>query len=416
MSDTIPPLRIALIGAGTRGQHLANQLMKADPDAMLHAVADPDENNRNAMLQAYHIDSGNIYGDWSDIFGNSTGCNAAIIATKDHMHTGPVLAALENNWHILLEKPMAHTYEDCASIRKAWRQSQSVVSVCHSLRYRADFSQVKSLVDQGAIGEVTAVEHREGIEPIRFSHNYVRGKWAREKDNTFLLLHKSSHDLDFIAWLIDKPCLRVSSFGGRSFFRPDQAPEQSGTFCLRDCPIEPSCLYSARKIYLAGEVDKWPARDVISETSIKDLQTVLEHRPYGRCVWKSANDVVDHQVVSLEFHDGVYVNFTLVGLSHEDGRHTHIFGTKGNLIFSEAQQKIMLSRFGEPPENLTLQVPEGYHPEDHDMVSGWLKAIYSGDHSGILVDPDEAFKTHILAFAAEQSRKQGRMVDLSDFN
>jgi predicted dehydrogenase len=284
------------------------------------------------------------------------------------------------------------------------------------LRYRSDFNRVKSLVDQGAIGEIKSIEHREGIDPVRFSHNYVRGKWAREEDNTFLLLHKSSHDLDFIAWLVDRPCQRVSSFGGRSFFHPGHAPEHAGTRCLVDCPIEDTCFFSARRIYLSKPPDQWPARDVVTSESAKDLEGELAKGPFGRCVWRHSNDVVDHQMVNLEFDRGCYAQFSLVGLSHKDGRYTHIFGTEGNLIFDEAAQHIMLSRFGATPEEISLQNPGGYHPEDRLIAQGWLNAIHSGDLSGLMVDPEEALRTHTLAFAAERSRKQNRIVDITEFD
>ena len=416
MSRSSNVFRVAVIGAGNRGMHLSKQLLEVDPGIEIHAVADPDEKNRSLMAGQFGIDATRIFSDWHNLFDHPTDCHAAIVATKDHLHTGPVLEALKRGWHVLLEKPMAHTHDDTISIRDAWKRSGRIVSVCHSLRYRSDFNRVKSLVDQGAIGEIKSIEHREGIDPVRFSHNYVRGKWAREEDNTFLLLHKSSHDLDFIAWLVDRPCHRVSSFGGRSFFHPSHAPEHAGTRCLVDCPIEDTCFFSARRIYLSKPPDQWPVIDVVTTEFAKDLEGELAKGPFGRCVWRHSNDVVDHQMVNFEFDRGCYAQFSLVGLSHRDGRYTHIFGTEGNLIFDEAAQHIMLSRFGAAPEEISLQNPGGYHPEDRLIVQGWLNAIHSGDLSGLMVDPEEALRTHTLAFAAERSRKQNRIVDINEFD
>ena len=62
-----------------------------------------------------------------------------------------------------------------------------------------------------------------------------------------------------------------------------------------------------------------------------------------------------------------------------------------------------------------MERPEGYHPEDQDIIKGWVDAIQTKDHSGILVDPEEALKTHVLAFAAEHSRKQARVVEMGAF-
>lgn len=72
---------------------------------------------------------------------------------------------------------------------------------------------------------------------------------CREADSTFMLMAKCCHDVDLIRYIIDKPCIRVSSFGDLTHFRKDKRPESAAERCL-DCAIEKNCPYSAKKIYL----------------------------------------------------------------------------------------------------------------------------------------------------------------------
>jgi predicted dehydrogenase len=404
----LPP-RIAVIGAGIRGSALARQA--AALGAAVAAVAEPDPDRRAAFAREFDLPPGAAAASWEDL-DPRTGCGAAIVATLDHQHTGPALACLGRGWHLLLEKPMAATLADCLAIEAAQRQAGVVLSVCHTLRHLGHYRAIKELVDRGALGRLVLLEHMEAIGHLRFAHNYVRGRWAREDRNTFLLLHKCCHDLDLLGWIAGSECLRVASFGGLAHFRAECAPAGSAHRCL-DCGLASGCVHSARRLYLEGDLGAWPARDVCPSHDPAEQLEAIRTGPYGACVWRTDNDVVDHQTVALEFAGGATATCTLTGFSASNGRRTRIQGSEGELVHDEAAGLLELCRFdGTPVRRIPFQAETGYHPEDADIVREWLQAIARPDRARVSVDAQAALRGHRLVFAAERARREGRVVEM----
>ena len=339
--------------------------------------------------------------------------DAAIVATLDNLHTAPLLACLRRGCHVLVEKPLANTLQDCLLIEAAQRKAGVIVSVCHTLRYMEAFRRIKQIVQGGLIGRLIHVEHMEAIGHMRFTHNYVRGRWAKEANNTFLLLHKCIHDIDFVAWLVNEPCSRVSSFGSLGYFKPSQAPKGSGKRCLDDCLIVNTCPYSALRLYVDGDLTD-RIQDLGDASTREDRLEVVRRGPFGACVWQADNDVVDHQIVSMEFASGTTATCTMTGYSATHGRRTRLQGSKGELLFDEALGSVTISKFSNPkPEIIRIQPPDSYHPEDREIVASWLSAIHDSSN-GVMVNAQEATKTLAIVFAAERSRKEKRTIEMSE--
>src|SRR5690606_11589687 len=134
-----------------------------------------------------------------------------------------------------------------------------------------------------------------------------------------MLLAKCSHDLDLLVWMMGGVAPRaVASLGGRMFFREDKAPAGAGTLCLLDCPIEESCLYSARKLYLdhpkRWRTYVWESIEHIADpTPEQKIESLRTDNPFARCVWKCDNDMVDHQSVLIEFENGTTATHNMIG-------------------------------------------------------------------------------------------------------
>lgn len=139
----------------------------------------------------------------------------------------------------------------------------------------------------------------------------------------------------------------------------------------------------------------------------------IKNGPYGLCVWHANNDVVDHQVVMMEFEGGATATCTLSGYSATNGRRTRLQGTHGEILFDEAAGTITTKRFADhEAEIINIVSPESYHPEDQEIVDEWLSSIiYS---TSVSVDASEALRTHAVVFAAEISRKENRTIEMSE--
>ena len=99
--------------------------------------------------------------------------------------------------------------------------------------------------------------------------------------------------------------------------------------------------------------------------------------------------------------------FTAVG-----GRRTRVHGTEGVAELSE--DGIEVRRFGESVvDRITIEPESGGHGGgDRRVVDSWLRAIHTGDRSSVVTDAAVSLDTHRIAFAAEQSRLQRRVVEL----
>ena len=406
-------LRVAVIGAGVRGTNLARKLSSSGFDVSVTAVAEPDYEKRMSFATEIGLNREALYTGWEELTEKVSDCDAAIIATLDNQHAGPAIACINRGWHILLEKPLADTLDDCKLIVKTQRERKKIVAVCHTLRFMEGYLRVKQILADGAIGTLIHVEHMEAIGNLRFAHNYVRGRWAIAKNNTFLLLHKCSHDIDYINWLFTEQCLRVSSFGSLKYFTQDNAPQGSTKRCTDGCTLIDTCPYSAVRIYVDAPLDKWPAGEVSTIHTREEHMNAVKNGPYGICVWHAGNDVVDHQVVMMEFEGGATATCTLSGYSASNGRRIRLQGTLGELLFDEAAGTISVKRFaGGNDKIIKIEAAGTYHPEDQIIVDEWLSSIINS--TSVTVDAGEALRTHAVVFAAEQSRIENRRIEMSE--
>ncbi len=386
-------LRIAVIGAGTRGRHLAEMLPKLPYSTEITAVCDIVPERCAALAPgAKHFSS------YAGLFSGA-GFDAVIIATLDCCHTEPLLAAMARDLPVLIEKPLTDKPADAEKIRRALETSKSRIAVCHTLRFLPAYKQLKRMVP--LLGEVFHIAHEEAIGNIRFAHNYVRGQWGSTARNTHLFIHKCCHDVDYILSLLPEfSFYEVSSMGARTFFRPENAPENSTKRC-HDCPHNRTCRFSAVTLYDEADKTRWPT------STASDTRTTL----YGQCVFRCPNDVVDHQTAQLLIDGQTTFAISLSGFSAENGRRTRIQGALGELFFDEPARTIRHRDF-DSGQVTTHPFPEqqGYHPEDEDIVREWLKNILHPAHPPVTVDVREALRTLKVVFDIEAARQTGNVI------
>lgn len=421
MPEPLESPTLMIVGAGDRGALFARLARETSPPARVVAVAEPRRVHRQRLARDHGIPPERTFSDWSRAAAAGRQADAVVIATPDSCHTAPALALIDQGYQVLLEKPMAPTPRECRQIVEAARRAGVILGVGHVLRYTDATQRLKALIDGGAIGEVMAVQRLEPIGYFHYAHSYVRGSWRREDRASFALLTKSCHDLDWLRYILGRPCRQVSSFGQLRHFRAADRPAGAADRCL-DCSIEPTCPYSARKIYLErvrrGETG-WPVSVVADEPSVESIREALRRGPYGRCVWACDNDVVDTQVVNLAFDDGRLATFIMTAFTPLEGRRTTVFGTRGQL--RSDGRYIEHFDFLTDRTTTTDTLAEDHHRlgghggGDGRMLAAFVRAVASRDPSLILSGPAETLESHLMVFAAEASRRQGRVVDLKRF-
>ena len=413
-TDTLTKKRVAILGAGGRGSGFGQLVREFGHLAEVVAVAEPRDSYRDGFAREHKLPADRVFKSWQEFCAQPKLADAVIICTMDRDHVGPAVACLDKGYDVLLEKPMATSLADCCATEQAQRRSGAIMGVCHSLRYQKGFRRVKEIVDAGTIGRVMTLDQLEQVGYWHQAHSFVRGNWGNEGRSTFMLLAKSCHDIDYIAYLIGKPCLRVSSCGALSHFCRANAPAGSTDRCTDGCAAEATCPYSAIRTYVHGHRDRWPAAAIAYEHTYDAHMAAIKSGPYGRCVYRSDNDVVDHQVALMEFADDVTATFTMTAFTQGGGRKLRVHGDKGDLEFTE--DKIIVRTFGDNnvAEIKLGQEVGGHGGGDTRVVQEWLLALHSRNDSGIVANAQESLRTHTIVFAAEKARHEKRMVAIAE--
>lgn len=411
------PLTIAILGCGGRGNSIGNALHGFPHLATIVAVADPDAGKAQQLGDKLGVPASGRFAGWKEFLASGMQVDGAVIATMDKDHVDPAEACLARGWHLILEKPMAPNLGDCRRIEAAQRKAGTMVSVCHSLRYQKAFRLVRDLLRQGAIGRIMSIDLLEQVVWWHQAHSFVRGNWGNSGRSAPMILAKSCHDMDYLAFLVGAPAERVSSYGHLSYFTKTNAPKGAPARCTDNCPHEGTCQYSALKryVYLDNRAD-WPA-SVCSPTdhSLQAHLKAVQTGPYGRCVWQCDNDVVDHQVIAMEFPGEITATFTMTAFTQEGGRRLRVHGTDGVLEFIDHAQEIAITTFatGNVQKISVAKESGGHGGGDTRMARDWLDAIHAKDPSKLVTTPQESLGTHAMAFAAEQSRLQRRPVEIA---
>lgn len=407
------PKTVAIIGAGGRGARFGDMIAETFSEKVV-AVAEPRLEYRQGLARRHGIPPERQFAAWQDFASGPRMCDAVVVATMDQDHVGPAVACLEKGYDLLLEKPMATTLEDCRAIEAAQSKFGGIVAVCHSLRYCKGFRKVFDLVASGTLGSIVSIDQLEDVAFWHQAHSFVRGNWGNESRSAFMLLAKSCHDIDYIAFLAGKPCRRVSSFGALSYFCRANAPQGSPERCTDGCPAEETCPYSAVKTYVNSSRTTWPADVVSYDHSAAAHLEAIKTGPYGRCVFKCDNDVVDHQVVAMEFDDDITATFTMTAFGF-GGRQIRVHGTEGMLRFVDKENEIILHTFRDRNTATIKVAPEsgGHGGGDARVVREWLQALHTGNAGGIVTNAQESLRTHTIVFAAEKSRREKKTIDLT---
>lgn len=416
-------LTAVVLGYGIRGQTYAKYAKQFPEELEIVAIADPVDIKREQGQELFGLADENVFKHWKEITDKPKMADFAIIATQDHMHYEPALACIEKGYDLLLEKPMAPTARECKEIAEAAEKKGVKVIVCHVLRFTEFYKKVKDIIDDGTLGEIVSMECKECVGNIHQSHSFVRGNWRNKEESAPMILAKSCHDTDLIQWLLGKECKKIQSFGSLSHFNAANRPEGAPDFCIQGCPHGDTCYYNAVKLYLDDKDNLWfrgAATDNMIDPSDEEVEAAITTGPYGRCVYACDNNVVDHQVLNMEFEGGCTVSFSMNAFN-KGGRTIHIFGTKGELTGSIDTGVIEIYSFA----------TKDYTKVDVNNTGNSITAGHGGGDTGIMIDlvkyfGDEnqsksicsirtSYINHLISFAAEDARIDETTIYLDEY-
>lgn len=393
------------IGAGNRTGTYLHYVLNNPDKVRLVGVVETNPLRREKVAREAGLSDSQCYATFEEFFDKKPEADAVMICTPDNLHFEPCMKALECGYHVMLEKPIAQTLEACRTIAEEAHRRNRIVSVCHVLRYHPYFEKIKELVSSGDLGRVVSISHRANVGLDRGSHSYTRGIWNSEKNTNPVLLSKCCHDVDFLVWLAESHCRKLSSYGTLSVFRADRAPEGAALRCI-DCRIEPTCPFSAVDLYKVRH--EWIRNfDVPEGETIDDvIDRELREGIYGRCVYHCDNDVADHQVLAMEMENEITVTLDMNLFTHHDNRETHVCLTKGEIFGDERVIEVYHFRTGEKEVyDFSDSESRPFHAgADLKLVEDFVKAVSDPNHR-ILTGIDESIESHRICYEADRKRK-----------
>jgi predicted dehydrogenase len=414
------PLKMAVIGAGARGTYAyAPHALKYPDQIQISAVAEPNEYRRKKFAEIYSIPLENQFESWESLLENHK-CDAVIIANQDAGHFDPMVKSMKLGLSILMEKPVTNNIEEAREILNKIGSYDKPFLICHVLRYTPFFRELKKILDDNAIGELISIQHNENVGHFHQAHSFVRGHWRNNEESSPMILAKCCHDMDILNWLNDGECKKLSSFGSLVNFRKEKAPEGVPERCFDGCPIEKNCPYSAYRYLDTEEKGTGTlsfARVVRDHGETDDIKQALKTGPYGRCVYHCDNDVVDNQVVIMEYEGGKTTSLIMSAFTDKIGRTVKLIGVNGEIRGYMEKNEIEITDFRTGSVK-TIEIDAsgaGHGGGDEGTMREFISQIKNPDLKAMQKSNRQGILGHLMAFAAEESRLTNQVIFDSQF-
>ncbi len=277
----ISHVRFGLIGYGAWGQHHAASIAKAEGSQLL-AIAEPSDDSRAAASRA-HPDA-TVVADYRELVQRED-LDVVDVVVPNRLHHQVATAVLSSGKHLLLEKPMCLTMQECDDVLRLASQNDLRISINHEFRLSSLWGKVKDLVDNGLVGkpqyvlvELSRNPYRLGSDGWRFDIDRV-GDW---------ILEEPIHFFDLARWYLSSVGEPESVYAAANSRQPDH-PE-----------LQDNC--SAIMKFTGG------AYAVVSQTlaAFEHHQTVKLTGTKGSiwASWSGAMDRTEHPTFFLKAFDG----------------------------------------------------------------------------------------------------------------
>lgn len=419
-------VRAAIVGCGNRGRTYAGYAHENSGELIISAVVEPNEYRLHMTGDMFDVQKDMRFRDLDGFLKKKHDIDAVINGTMDQDHYETGMRIMDAGYHMLLEKPMCLTKEELMDLYDKSLEKGVKVMVCHVLRYAPFYLDIKKRIINGELGRIHSVVTEENVSFHHMASAFIRGKWGNyDKCGSHIMMSKCCHDLDILTWMKSGSApVYVSSFGGLYNFIEQNAPDGSGMKCTVDCEISEQCEYDAKKMYV--EKDKWSyySREYLDSYDDRDTIERLEwslgeENPFGKCVWRTDNNVNDHQTVIIEFEDGCTASHNLIGATAKPCRTIHIVGTKGEIYGEMESGRFVIRKpdmdqpgfFSEETVDISVK-GEGHGGGDARLSADFVKYIRGEETSVSNTDIGDSIYGHLIGFSAHEAMTEKKVVKI----
>ena len=195
------PLGVGIIGCGVSGSLHANSYDTVAQQGKVKLVAACDVNEKAAKTMANEYKMDAHYTNWQDLIKRKD-IDAVSVCLPHYLHADVTIAAEKAGKHVLCEKPMAITLEDCDRMIKAAQEADVKLMIAESVLFLPAFMKVKELVAEGRIGEVYRVRAYEGVNEIPRASVPEHWHDTPDKAGGGVLLDMAVHFTALLRWIL----------------------------------------------------------------------------------------------------------------------------------------------------------------------------------------------------------------------
>ena len=216
------PVRFGLVGFGAWGEHHANAITVTD-GAQLVAIAARSDSSVAAAKEAYP--DAQVYNDFNELVARDD-LDVVDVVVPSHLHHEVANAVLNAGKHLLLEKPMGVSLEQCDDMIRVAKENDRLFCVGHELRLSSMWGKAREMIDEGFIGdplyalvELSRNPYRQGADGWRYDISRV-GSW---------ILEEPIHFFDLARWYLEQNGEPESIYATANSKQPDH-PELHDNF------------------------------------------------------------------------------------------------------------------------------------------------------------------------------------------
>jgi predicted dehydrogenase len=187
---------LAIVGAGRVGL-IRGELAARHPQVDWIGIA--EINNERGRFVAEKVGADFVTSDFRELLQRPE-VTAVVVSTDEHLHVGPVMAAVERKLSMMVEKPLATDLAESQSVLSAIQKVGADVVIGYTQRFRRRWLVAKEKVRTGALGDVTMVTSRAFMNRLVAIDNYKRTDNPAEISPMVI---SGTHALDIVMWLME---------------------------------------------------------------------------------------------------------------------------------------------------------------------------------------------------------------------
>ena len=189
-------LKWGVLGAGSVAQRRAMPAIKKADGAELHALLSRDATRAEQLAREHGATK--AYTTVDALFGDDA-LDAIYVSTPVHLHCEQVIAAAEHGFHLLCDKPMALTPQECREMIAACDANSVHLQICFLFRFHSCFQQIRTWIDEGRFGKLV-----HGRMPFLKQYQLTPNEWRAqpEKGGGGCFMDLGPHSVDLLRYLI----------------------------------------------------------------------------------------------------------------------------------------------------------------------------------------------------------------------